>query len=147
MTVFLRFPNSYCSLHSQSSNKGRGCTYRSAHAQSCTKHFAPETKSKVRPKKNLPGPVRALVTALNVVSESGWRCVFESITSRCYLAYSSNERIDIFDTRPMVRYGKRPCTTFSFLVVRVITQKMAYRKAYATSVWGHNSLILARTQL
>ena len=31
--------------------------------------------------------------------------------------------------------------------MRVITHKMAYRKACVTCFWGHNSLILACTQL
>ena len=42
---------------------------------------------------------------------------------------------------------KRPYTTFSFLVVRVMMRKMAYRKAIMTPVGGHNSFILARLQL
>ena len=53
------------------------------------------------------------------------------------------KRIDIFDSRAIFQYVKRPYMTFSFRVVCVIMHKMACRKATTTCVWGHNPLILA----
>ena len=80
-----------------------------------------------------------------------FRCVhvFESITRPWYLTYSSYQEntVGISDSRPIVRQVKRPCMTFNFQVVRIITHKMAYRTAYMTSIWGHNLSILACMQL
>ena len=67
------------------------------------------------------------------------------IVSRIHAGLTNT--IHLSDSRAIVRKVKSLYSTFSYEVLRVITHKMAYRKATATHVLGHNWSILTRMQL
>ena len=58
-----------------------------------------------------------------------------------------NLKIDISDSRTVVRYAEPPYMTFSFSVVHVSTHKMAHQKETVVSVRGHNFPLSACMQL
>ena len=57
------------------------------------------------------------------------------------------QKINISDSRAVIRWVELSYTTFSFRVVRLSTLKMTYRKETMMHVWGHNLPILAHVQL
>ena len=85
--------------------------------------------------------------AQNCVSESSCVPCLDSQLADCISHITLTKRMDISDIRAIIRQVKRPYTTFSYLLVRVNIHKMAYRKATAMRIFGHNSQILACMQL